>query len=325
MKRKKADIAEIRRIEGVLRCLNEDRLIEPGHTIPGDPVDLRGLEFPTVSHCRHLDLDDTVVNRVCGKQKVYDASLIRVDFSNAVLDHSVWNDCVFTEVLFSDVSLRNVRFFGCRFERCVFRNTNLSDASMSIGRNGKETELLGCRMELCNLRGASCHRLVVADTVLSDCELSDFVFNEAAFSHVVIRGAYDGLTFRGARGEPERNALNVDLSLAEVGWLNVDYGMDLRSTKFRDDGSCLVASNRRQACEAILELARQPGTATRHEAMRLLGAVFSDDSPSPLDPSQTMFYVSIAMLRELGRLGKAEAETILGEIRNRLTRDSLLI
>jgi hypothetical protein len=38
-----------------------------------------------------------------------------------------------------------------------------------------------------------------------------------------------------------------------------------------------------------------------------------------------MFYVSIAMLRELGRLGKAEAETILGEIRNRLTRDSLLI
>lgn len=319
------DMDGIQKLDEMLRCLKEAGRVQPGGDLPGNPVDLRGLAFPTVSYCRELRLEQVIVDRVCGRQEVSGASFTHVDLSSSVLDHSTWNDCAFENVLFDCASLRNVRFFGCRFTRCSFTRTDLSDASISVGPNGEESQLLGCRFDRCDLRGASCHRPVLVDTALSNCRLGDFVFDEGGISNMTIRGTYDELAFRGSRGEPERNRLVIDLADAKVGWLNVDYGVDLSAVKLPSDGSCVVLTDRLRACEALLRMAERSGSPARSEALQLLGTVFSDESPSPLDPSQAMFCVSVAMLQELGQLGEGDARGLLADIRESLTRESVVL
>src|SRR5262249_41247177 len=93
--------------------LPESKLLEPGGSLPGDPVDLQGLTFPTVTQCEQFALPTVVVSRISGNRVFDDATLKRVDLSKAVLDFSVWNNCRFHQVSFDRAKLRNVRFFGC--------------------------------------------------------------------------------------------------------------------------------------------------------------------------------------------------------------------
>ena len=96
-------------------ALRNLRRLEPGTIAVGDPLDLRGLAFPTVTLCKELELPTVVADRVAGRQEFRDAAIRRVDFSNARLDFSVWNNCWFDHVTFDGARLNNVRFFGCRF------------------------------------------------------------------------------------------------------------------------------------------------------------------------------------------------------------------
>lgn len=91
-------------------AVQESKLLEPGGPLPGDPVDLQGLAFPTVKQCESFALPTVVVSRISGKRVFDDATLKRVDFSKALLDFSVWNNCHFHQVSFDRAKFRNVRF-----------------------------------------------------------------------------------------------------------------------------------------------------------------------------------------------------------------------
>src|SRR5512138_2928032 len=94
-------------LDTAVTILRENGRLEPGMGIPGDPVDLRGLSFPTVVLCAQLALPTMAVRRVVGKQEFRRAVLHRIDFSGASLDFSVWNECGFEDVVFDSASLRN--------------------------------------------------------------------------------------------------------------------------------------------------------------------------------------------------------------------------
>jgi uncharacterized protein YjbI with pentapeptide repeats len=316
---------ELDLLDRIVIALRERRLLEPGIVGPDDPVKLRGLRFPTAGLCAEVELPAVVVKRVIGRHEFCDAILRRVDLSSARLDFCIWNDCRFEEVSFDKASLDNGRFCGCHFNRCSFRSVALTNASFSVGRNGQETEVVDTVFDRADFRGGSCHNLVLRSTQFLNCRLDGFVFDGSLCEGVRINGRYKELQFRGLPGDTDRNRLRVDLSNASIFWLDVDYGVDLTSVTLPADGSCLVITDRRRAVDILAErLPREAGNAGGKVA-RLLTAIYSDRSISPMDPSQTTFLISRAMIADFAEAAdEATVDSLLGKIRSIAREQGLL-
>jgi uncharacterized protein YjbI with pentapeptide repeats len=289
----------------------ESRLLEPGTITADDPVDLRGMSFPTVTLCKELELPSVVVSRVAGRQEFRDATIRKVDFSKARLDFSVWSDCHFDQVTFDGARLHSVRFFGCRFDACSFGAVKLRDASFSVGRDGRETEIIDTIFEKADFRGASCHNLVLRSTSFINCKLDEFVFDGPLCDGVDIAGQHNELTIRGTPGESARNRLRMDLSKATIEWLNVDYGIDLTPAILPSDGSCFVVTDRLRAVSRLCErLTRELGDIGNRVA-RVMNGLFSARAISPLEPSQTTFLISRGMIGDFAEITDEDVITSL--------------
>jgi uncharacterized protein YjbI with pentapeptide repeats len=286
-------------LEKAVFALRDTGRLEPGMGIPGDPVDLRGLTFPTVALCEQLALPTMVARRVVGKQDFRRAVLSRVDLSRARLDFSVWNECVFEKAVFDFGSLRNVRFFGCQLNECSFRSVDLRDASFSIGAAGRETEICNCDFVRCDFRGVSCDSPVLRRARFVECKLKGFVFDGALCDGVVFVGHYPELLFRGTHGDAERNRLGVDLLRAKVKWFDADRGLDLTHVVPPADRSCFVILDRIRAVGLIAARLAERGTTVDRQVADCLKAIYSDQSISPKDADQSMFMVSRAMLQDI--------------------------
>lgn len=291
-------------LDRFLSTLRETKRLEPGGTIAGDPVNLQGLVFPTVTMCKELELSTVVASRISGSQKFYDVTLKRVDFSEARLDFSVWNDCRFEEVCFDRAKLCNVRFFGCTFGNCTFRSTLLSDASFSVGRIGAETEISDTVFESARFGGASCHNLVLRNCRFVRCKFGSFVFESPLCDHVEFVGRYKQLTFRGMPRDPERNRLRIDLTKTWLCWLNANHGLDLSWVRVPADGSCMVIADRLKAVEVLAEQLDVQGSEAAKKVATLLRKLYTDRSISPLSQDQTTFLLSRAMIEDFA--GDAE-------------------
>lgn len=298
-------------LDKAMTALREGGRLEPGMGIPGDPVDLRGLSFPTVSLCEQAALPTMVVRRVSGKQDFRRAVLRRVDLSGASVDFSVWNECGFENVVFDSASLRSARFFGCRFNGCSFRSASLQDSSFSLGAGGTETEIISTEFERCDFRGASCHLPVLREVRFVECKLKGFVFDGAMCERVAMVGNYPQLLFRGTHGDAQRNQLGVDLSKAHVKWCDADGGLDLSHVVLPADGSCFVILDRVRAVDLIAARLTEQGTKADKQVAECLKAIYSDQSMSPMHAHQLMFLVSRAMIQDFIR---TEAQGVVDDM-----------
>jgi|SRR5262245_119099 len=297
-------------------ALQESKLLEPGGPLLGDPVDLKGLAFPTVTQCRELELPTLVVSRICGSRSFDNATLKRVDLSKSILDFSAWNGCHFHEVCFDRAKLRNVRFFGCVFEGCSFRSTDLSDASFSVGHNGAESTILSSLFERAVFRGASCHNLVLKATQFVNCKLGKFVFDSPLCDGVMFIGEYEELTFRGTPREPARNSLKIDLAKADICWLHADHGLDLTCMKLPADGSCMVVTDRLRAVDILADRLESEDDDASKKVAKVIRYVYSNRSVSPLEPAQTTFLISRRMVEDIAdKPGAKAVEQVFGRLR----------
>lgn len=316
------DLALLHRVTTALR---DQRVLAPEVLGLSAPLDLQGLSFPTVELCKRIGMATMIVSGVTGQQEFSDAALRKVDFSKARLDFSVWNDCSFEQVRFDGAKLQNVRFFGCRFVDCSFRSTSLRDASLSVGRNGTETEIIRTVFEKADFKGASCHNLVLRSTSFLNCKLDGFVFDSALWDQVDISGECDELTFRGMPGEPDRNRLHVDFSKANVTWLNANNGVDLTAVTLPADGSCLVIKDRLRAITVLNSRLSQEAGDTGKEVARLLMAIYSDRSISPMEPSQTTFALTHSQIKSfLETEDEAVTKPIFEKIRSIAEQEGFL-
>jgi uncharacterized protein YjbI with pentapeptide repeats len=285
-------------VETLVTNLREHKHLRPGGPVGGDPVDLRGLAFPTVTMCEQLGLHTLIATRISGSQKFDDVMLMRVDLSEAMLEFSVWNNCRFEEVTFDDASLRHARFFGCVFERCSFRSTALSHASLSVGRNGTETQVRNSSFDRAVLDGASCHNPVFMNVRFDRCKLGSFVFDSPLLDQVEFVGAYKSLSLRGMPKERERNRAKIDLAKARICWLNADDGLDLTWVKLPADGSCMLITDRVRAVKLLADRLDAEGSAAGAKVGHMLLKLYSDKGISPLSADQTMFVLSRGMVAD---------------------------
>lgn len=281
----------------VLGLLHDKKRLEPAALHASTPLDLTGLQFPTVTECRSLGLPDGTT-RVVGQQKFSDATILDVDFSRARLDFSVWDNCDFERIIFDRARLQNIRFFGCRFIDCTFRSTDLKNSSFSVGRNGSETQVISTRFEKSDFRGASCNNPIFRLTTFHNCRLDGFVFDSAMSDRVVFAGDYHELTFRGLPGELERNRLQIDLSEARLKWLNADDGIDLRLVKLPNDESCFILADRIRAIPYLVTKLRQTNSTASQQIAKSLTTLYSDESMCPLSDDQETLFLSKAMIAD---------------------------
>jgi len=298
-----------------LRVVRETTIIEPGGGLDGDPVCLRRMAFPTVEQVALLSIADVDAKRLVGQQKFEEVSLRRVDFAQSELDFSVWSRCHFEEVSFDRASLRNCRFFGCEFRVCSFLSTECANAAFSVGVDGTETSFRRCQFENARLRGVSWCKPSFAETSFIRCRFGQSEFDGASFEASRFVGHYDELTFRGDTSIGQRNCLDIDMTSAEVTWLNANHGVDLSCLRLLPLGPSIVVLKREEAIPAI---AKQLG-AERREAQklaRMLENIFTEKSVSPLASSQQTVYISVGLIRELDEsLSKDQAEGLLRVIR----------
>ncbi len=306
---------DITLVDRFVRSLLETRLVEPGGALPGDPVDLQGLFFPSVTLCTELELPTVIAKRVGGQREFSHCVLRRVNLSNSRLDYCVWINCSFLEVSFDRARLENGRFFGCKFDNCSFRSTDLKDASFSVGPDGSETTFGNTCFQKADFRGASCHNPVFNSTRFDRCRLTGFTFEGPLCRNVAFLGSYKDLRFRAYPGEPERNRLDIDLSKARLCWLEADDGVDLTSAVLPSDGSCIVIVNRIVSIERICSrLAAELPCAA--EVARILAMLFSNRALSPLSACQTMFMLSQNMIKECDdNLTKGQVLEVFSKIR----------
>lgn len=312
-------------LQQVVNQLQDKKVLDPASLHLPAPLDLRGLLFPTVTEHQVLGLPKGT-SRVVGQQSFSDANVGDVDFSQARLDFSIWENCSFERVCFDRTRLQNVRFFGCRFVECTFRSADLRNASFSIGRHGSETEVTSTLFEKADLRGASCSNPVFRSTTFENCRLDGFVFESAVLDQVVFTGEYEELTFRGLAGDVNRNRLMIDLSNAKVMWLHADYGIDLRPVVLPDDGSCLMISDRIRAVPYIAaSLGEDQRTESRLVAKMLIG-LYSDESMCPLKQDQETLLLSKAMIADFAEttdMGVVDA--LFGLIRDLARKGGFLV
>jgi len=300
----------------LMDVVDKERIVAPGGLISGDPVDLRGLEFPTVNQCAIQGISDALVSRIAGQQRFSDVAFRRVNLANAKLDFSIWKRCKFYDVSFDRASMDGVKLFGCEFLDCSFARTKLSNASFSVESDGSGTRFTNCIFQNTQFRGATCSNPVFDNTSFLDCRFDQFQFDEAQFISGRIVGIYDELTFRGAPGGIEPNRLRLDLSEAKICWLHANYGIDLGCVTLGDDQSCAVIKAREVAIPVIVTQLVQKLGAKAKGIATMLESIFTSKSISPLSDSQTTVYLSSCMFEELDEsLGRQEAESIFKQVR----------
>lgn len=284
-------------VDRLMSILKGSGIVEPGGPIPGDPVLLRGIRFPTVTLCEQMNLPSAVVQRVSGRLEFEKATLRRADLQGARLEHSVWHSCRFEEVRFDEAKLQSARFFGCSFSNCTFLSTDLKNASFALDRKGNETVVLSSMFSRASFKGASCQKPVFEGVTFESCSLSGFVFDEAHLKRVKFQGEYPELTFRGSPGDLDRNVLDVDFSQARIGWLNANHGIDLSHLIPPADGSLFVVTGRRTAIEVLsTEMIQRAPWAEK--LIVNLRSLYSHRSLSPLSDDQTTFALTPTVIAE---------------------------
>jgi uncharacterized protein YjbI with pentapeptide repeats len=285
-------------LDRIVQALRSGECLQPGGPFGGDPVNLQGLTFPDSVLCAQFNLPTLTVSRVSGHQEFTSASLQRVDLAKAKLDHSVWVKCMFRGVCFDHARLLGVRFFGCNFFDCSFVSVSLKDASFSVAQDGTETAFHRCTFIKSEFRAASNYNPVFRDVRFADCKLGGFVFNQPLCEAVEFSGKYKELTFKGLPGGRERNRLQLNLRNAQIVWLHANHGLDLGPIVLPADGSCFIVGNRKVAIERMCDrlLTELPEAKV---LAKILRAIFSDRSISPLSPDQETFLVSQGMMREI--------------------------
>jgi uncharacterized protein YjbI with pentapeptide repeats len=286
-------------VDRFVSILKSSGVVEPGGAIPGDPVILRALRFPTVTLCEQMNLPSAVVQRVSGRQEFEKATIRRADLQGARLEHSVWHGCRFEDVRFDEAKLQSARFFGCRFSGCTFHSTDLKNASFALDRKGNETVIEKSTLVDTSFKGASCQKPVFDDVTFTSCVLKGFVFDEGQFTRVRFQGDYPELTFRGSPGDQDRNLLEVDLRQARIGWFNANHGVDLSRLVPPLDGSLFVLLDRRRAIEVLsTEMIQRAPWAEK--LVVNLRSLYSHRSLSPLSDDQTTFALTPTVIAECG-------------------------
>lgn len=281
-----------------LAVLLEGGVLAPESIGLQGPLDLRGIAFPTVSQTKVANSTTNVINRISGRLEFTNATLRDIDLNNARISFSVWRDCTFERVDFGLADMNHVRFFGCRFCNCTFSRTDLRNASFSVGRNGLDTEISATCFDQVDFRNASCSNPVLRLTRFRNCKLDGFVFDGALCEHVAFIGKYPELTFRGVPNDRDRNLLGIDLSHADITWLNADRGLNLQAVIPPLDGSCLIIKERVRAIDCICErLSREAGAHGSLVSAVLVG-LFSNRALSPLDACQDMVLISKSMISD---------------------------
>jgi len=289
-----------------LTVLLEGGLLAPESLGLQGPLDLRGIALPTVPQTKVANSPTNVVNRISERLEFTNATLRDIDLNNATISFSVWSDCTFERVDFGHTHMNHARFFGCRFFNCTFSRTGLRNASFSVGRNGLETEISATCFNHVDFRSASCSNPVLRLTRFRNCKLDGFVFDGALCEHVSFIGKYPELTFRGVPNDRDRNLLGIDLSYANITWLNADRGLNLHAVIPPLDGSCLIIKERVRAIDCICE--RLPREAGAHGSLvsAVLVGLFSDRALSPLDPCQDMVLISKSMISDFAETTSTE-------------------
>jgi uncharacterized protein YjbI with pentapeptide repeats len=304
-------------IDRLLSALREgSRTVEPGGSIPGDPVQLQGLEFPTVTLCQQLALPNVVVSRISGRQKIEQATLRRVDLSNANIAFSVWSECVFQSVRFDGASLANGRFLGCTFEDCTFAGTRLADSGITVSTQGKESSFARCCFEKTNLSSATIMKATFSEIEFKSCSMSGVRFDECRLDKVKFTGSYPEVTLRGASGDPSRNKVQIDLSDAKVVYLDADDGVDLSGVIPPKDGSLLLFRDRLRTMGTIFARLGSEIPAARKIADHL-SSTFSPSGISPMSADQSTYAVS---MKRIAKLDKELPEELVHQIHARLMR-----
>jgi len=309
---KKWTLREITRAYEVISALKHSQLLAP---MPGAlaDLDMKGLSFPTVSLCEKLNVADNIVKAVVGRQEFSDATIRHVDFSEADLNYSVWNNCVFNDVKFVEASLEDVRFFGCEFTNCVFMSTSLRSASLSTGRKGVSTTLVNCVIERSDLQGLTTQSLVAKNTNFKLSKMDGIVFNSPIFDTVGIEGEFSEISLYGDSPSAPAGRLTpeIDLAKSQVKWLLADGGIDLSRVSLKRDKKSLIFGQRIKAIDIICKELSGLSKGRYGEVARLLKGLYSNNSISPLHASQDDVYLSNGVIAELDE-SLSEYET--GEI-----------
>ena len=288
-----------RAFQTFLEDARDRKLVAPGGRISGDPVDLRGLSFPTIGECEIHGILAPSAKLLSGQQTFDEVTFRRIDLTEAQMSFSVWRQCVFDEVTFERTILQGAKFFGCRFNKCSFLKSNLTNASFAVDAAGGETSFDNCIFRNAQFRGATCSNPVFQETDLLDCRLNGFEFDGAWFRSSRLSGKHHELTFRGVPRAGGRNRLEIDFSAAQICWLHANHGVDLTAARLSDDASCIIIKARNESIFKISnELRRRYGSQASCIA-KMLEGIFTDKSISPLSIFQTTLFVSACMLSEL--------------------------
>ena len=306
---------QFRLLDHFLRVARENRVIEPGGSLEGNPVCLRRLVFPTVSQLSLLGIADIEAKRLVGQQKFDNVSFRSVDFSQSDLDFSVWSKCHFQEAKFDRASLQSCRFFGCGFTECSFVGTNCANGSFSVEIDGSETSFHRCLFENTKFRGVSWCKPTFTKTSFIRCRFSKGEFDGASFEASRFVGNYEELSFRGDASIGQRNRLDIDMTGADVAWLHANHGVDLAGLRLLPNGPSMVIQRRGDAIPILvrrLVSERKDAGAVAY----MLENIFTEKSVSPLSSSQQTVFISARMIQELDEtLTKDQAVVLLQTIR----------
>jgi len=140
-----------------------------------------------------------------------------------------------------------------------------------------------------------------------------------------MRGRCAALNVRGTPGESERNRFSVDLSDAQITWLNADYGVDLAAAILPSDGSCMVVTDRIRAVEVMGDRLRSSAGVVGRRVADAMTALYSADAISPLEASQTTVFISVGMVEKMSRgSDRQDAETVFGLMRGVAEEEGVL-
>jgi len=225
----------------ILSILRGGGRIEPGDPFPGDPVDLRGLSFPSARTLRKTGRGaGTAVEAF--KARFADVTLVRADLSGASLSASEWTNAVFVETQFRGTRLDKARFLGCRFERCRFDDADLHAASFSRDGKGGETQIERTSFRDADLRRVEWKQAVLKGVDLTGAKLERAEFQQSLLEGVTLAGLVSEFRIIGSREEPDRNAPKIDASAARLFGLRVGRGVSLAGVTLPEDGSVAILS-----------------------------------------------------------------------------------
>jgi uncharacterized protein YjbI with pentapeptide repeats len=308
--------SELNLLDRLVSILKTGQTLQPGGPVPGDPVQLQGLEFPTVTLCKELELPNVVASRISGRQDFEDATLLRVDLSQANLAFSIWSNCRFVNVRFDKTKFENGRFLGCTFEDCSFVESDFSDVGITLSRRGRESAFIRCRFEKASFGGAAISKVDFRQVEFKSCSMKGLRFDESFFEGTRFIGSYPELIFRGTMDDPARNKLGIDFSEAKLGWLDTNHGIDLSLVIPPNDGSLIVFKDRLRTAGIVFSRLAEELPFARKVADHFR-QIFSGGGPFPLEVGQSTYALSKSRIAACDKaLSKDQLSEILRKLRD---------